>query len=109
MEYKIANLEQRLERWRQERAKFLYQEVPLILFIGVMVCSALMYIGSFTNPSLKSSWFIWGAILGVSLAITPIKMEYPQKPKQADVDADIELRKAFKMDATVSGEEEKYK
>lgn len=39
----------------------------------------------------------------------PIKMEYPQKPKQADIDADVELRKALKMDATVSGEEEKSK
>ena len=106
---KIANLEQRLKRWHQERAKWLYQEAPITLLIGVMVCSVLMYIGSFSEPSLKSTWFFWGTIFGIGFALTHIKMEYPKKPTQKDVEADINLRKAFEMDATVSGEEEKSK
>ena len=40
----------------------------------------------------------------------PIYQTRPdQKLKQADVDVDIELRKELKVDATVSGGEEKSK
>ncbi len=103
---KIANLEQRLEIWQQERANWLCQQIPLVLVISVSVCSGLMYLGSFSEPGLKSSWLLWGAVFGVGLAITPIKLNYPKKPTQSDVEADIEIRKAFNMEASVSNERE---
>ena len=59
------------------------------------------------TTSLQSSWFLWGAIFGVGLAITPLKMSYPEKPSQADVDADVSLRKAFNMDSSVSDSQDK--
>ncbi|MEZ9042906.1 MULTISPECIES: hypothetical protein [unclassified Vibrio] len=74
----------------------------MILIIGIIVCSGFMYLGSFTVSSLESSWLLWGAIFGIGLAITPLKMSYPEKPSQSDVDADVALRKAFNMDSSVN-------
>lgn len=99
---KIQNLEQRLDTWNEQRRNWLRQELPTVLIIGIIVCCGMMYLVSFMEPSLHSSWLLWGAIFGVGLAIIPLKMTYPVKPSQADVDSDVAIRKAFNMDATVS-------
>ncbi|MDA0152301.1 hypothetical protein OH460_08305 [Vibrio sp. Makdt] len=99
---KIENLEQRLNKWHEQRRIWLLQELPMILIIGIIVCSGFMYLGSFTEPSLESSWFLWGTIFGIGFALTPLKMSYPKMPSQSDVDADVALRKAFNMDSSVN-------
>lgn len=99
---KIANLDQRLAKWNEERRDWFFQKLPMVLIIGIIVCCGMTYLVSLKEPSLKSTWFLWGFIFGVGLAITPLKVTYPAKPSQADVDADVALRKAFNMDATVS-------
>jgi hypothetical protein len=99
---KISNLAQRLTRWEYERIDWLYKEVPTILLIGVIVCCGLMYFLSFFDPQLKSNWFFWGVFFSLGLSVVPITIGRPKKPSQEDVNADIALRKAFKMDASVS-------
>jgi hypothetical protein len=99
---KLSNLEQRLARWERERADWLYKKVPSILFIGVIVSCVLMYALSLFYPQLKSYWFFLGGIFTLGLAIVPITIGKPKKPSQEDVNVDIALRKAFKMDASVS-------
>ncbi len=103
---KIANLEQRLDGWQEQRRDWLCQELPMVLIVGIIVCCGMMYLVSLKEPSLKPSWLLWGAIFGVGFSITPLKMTYPAKPSQADVDADVALRKAFNMDATVSDKQD---
>lgn len=89
---KIQNLEQRLDTWNEQRRNWLRQELPTVLIIGIIVCCGMMYLVSFMEPSLHSSWHLWGAIFGVGLAIIPLKMTYPVKPSQADVDSDVAIR-----------------
>lgn len=62
---KIANLDQRLDDWNEQRRTWLQQELPMVLIIGIIVCSGLMYLVSFKESSLQSSWFLWVRFLAL--------------------------------------------
>lgn len=100
---KIANLEQRLERWKEKRTYWLKKEVPVIVGVSVVVNALCFYAALFVADSFPfiEVWII--PLIGFLIMIPPLKMTYPSKPKQDDVEKDIKLREAFGMDTTVSG------
>lgn len=103
---RIENLEQRLEEWNKEKRVWFCEELPMVLIIGIFACSGMMYLVSFKEPCVGLSWLLWGVIFGIGLSISLLKMTYPEKPTQADVEADIALRKAFNIDATVTNKKD---
>ncbi|WP_227474217.1 hypothetical protein [Escherichia coli] len=98
---KIASLNQRLEVWRNERNKWLCLKMPFIVIFG---CAFAAFVRAIMMEN-ELPWYIRAGAALVAIAIPPLVFSYPKKPTQKDVEKDIELRKAFKMDHSVSGDE----
>ncbi|HAT2580703.1 TPA: hypothetical protein I8273_004762 [Aeromonas hydrophila] len=82
----------RLEQWRMEQADWLYKEVPLTLIGAVFVCNSMTYLVSIFDASTKSTWWIFGSLLGLILAIPPSLRSRPIMPTMQDVMSDENLR-----------------
>ncbi|BBM67960.1 hypothetical protein VA249_46060 (plasmid) [Vibrio alfacsensis] len=102
---KSGNLEPRLEQWNKERRDWLRHEVPMTLLIGIIVCGGMFFLVSDAEASSKPPLFFW-IIAFFGLAIPPLRMSYPKKPSQADVDADVDLLKAFNKNETTSDKQD---
>ncbi|NQZ49679.1 MAG: hypothetical protein HRT95_05670 [Moritella sp.] len=98
---KLSNLKQLTADWEKDRAAWLKSEVPRMLTVCLLTCS-LLYGFSFFVPD--NSYLLGGIILSLLLLLPLLYTSYPKKPSQADVDANVSLRRAFDMDATVSDE-----
>ncbi len=85
-------LDRRLEQWHVERADWLYKEVPLTLIGIVFVCNGMTYLVSLFDASTKSTWWIFGSLLGLILAIPPLVRSRPIMPTMQDVKSDENLR-----------------
>ena len=103
---KLANLEQRLARWeaqKKENRKYMIT-FALITLPVVMLC--MFGAGHLMGEVLDLNLFAKGVLISVMLMIPPVVLQrskpFNRKPTQADVDADIKLRKAFKMDSSVN-------
>lgn len=94
---RVSNTElvRRLEQWRVERADWLYKEVPLTLIGLVFVCNGMTYLVSLFDASTKSTWWIFGSLLGLILAIPPLVRSRPIMPTMQDVKSDENLRSFY--------------
>lgn len=103
---KLANLDQRLARWEEQKKQNRNEMLTnaLIIFPVSILC---MYVAShlYDVPfdfNLIAKAVLFAALLMIPLILIQQSKPYNRKPTQADVEADIELRKAFKMDSSVN-------
>lgn len=101
---KIANLKMRMDEYKREMKHWVYFQIPFSLIVGMTVCFGMMYIASVFVQRLESSWVGLSVVFFVASSIPYLVVSCPKRPKQADVDADVALRKAFNIDSTVSDE-----
>lgn len=100
---KIASFEQHMADYRRERRHFLLVIAPVILLLGlgISVGMILLMTHFIDNEQNTTKAVLTGLLWGIALSTLPIQMAWPRKPRQADVIADQELRRAFSMDDTV--------
>lgn len=97
----IANLEQRLTKYRAELKRWLFIEVPLLIVICSAMTTAFVFFIESPDESILT-WISLSAVFGVFLALPPLSIIKPVKPTQSDVNRDVALRDAFNIDSTIS-------
>lgn len=98
--------EQRLARWEAQK-KENRKEMLTNAFIIFPVSLLCLFVGSHLYDVAFDLNLIGKGVLIASLLMIPLILiqqskPYNRKPTQADVEADIKLRKAFKMDSRVN-------
>jgi hypothetical protein len=98
---KIECLENRLANYRQERLVFLRQCVPMIVGIGAVVISGLLYLLDRFSPNGFPNWKWVSVVLVACISAPALLAMKPKRPTQDDVLADQVLRRAHGLDDTV--------
>lgn len=98
---KIESLENRLATYRQKRFIFLTQHAPMVVGIGALVISGLLYLFDRFSPNGFPNWEWVSVVLIVCLSAPPLLAVRPTRPTQDDVLADQMLRRAHGLDDTV--------
>ena len=103
---KLANLEQRLERWekiKKQNRKDMVINAMLIFPVVTFLMYGIAYVNEMPlDLSILGKSVLTGILLMIPLVIIQQSKPYNRKPTQADVYADIELRKSVGMDSQVN-------
>lgn len=103
---KLANLDQRLVRWEEQKKQNRKYMITFALITLPVVMLCMFGAGLLMGQVLDLNLLAKSVLIGVMLMIPPVVLHrskpFNRKPTQADVDADIKLRKAFKMDSSVN-------
>lgn len=102
---KIANFEERMQAYRDNRRAFWFRDFLEFSAIGAVVIFGLMFL--FTKipdfvPIFDLDWRELALIFLVIAMIPFVKMAHPEKPEHGDVEIDQALRRAHGMDDSVS-------
>jgi len=98
---KIQNLESRIAEYKRELSTFFTRDAPMIVGVGILVISGLLYLLDRFSPNGFPNWEWVSLILVVCLSIPALLAVKPKRPTQDDVLADQMLRRAHGLDDTV--------
>jgi len=101
----IATLEERMVRYQRDVRKFWLSDFSPMVATGAVVVYGTMYgLTQVLTVQLIADWRLIATATWLVALIPPLKMLYPTKPLQSDVDADKALRRACGMDDRTSDE-----